>query len=91
MTFLIKRKKSPHILKILNEAVEILEAVGIPMTDKTARSVERMAMALLAVANVIQDWRTASDKQNLKTRDIINFNNTHFEENISSGSYDNIR
>jgi type II restriction enzyme len=33
----------------------------------------------------------ASDKQNLKTRDIINFHNTYLEENISSGSYDDIR
>ncbi len=91
MTFLTKSKKSPHIVKILNEAIEILESVGIPIADKTERSVERMAMALLAVANITQDWKTASDKQNLKTRDIINFNNTYFEENISSGSYDDIR
>jgi len=50
-----------------------------------------MAMAFLAVANVKQKWTQSEDKRNLKTRDIINFNNTHFDENISSGSYDDIR
>ena len=39
-------------------------------------------MAFLAVANVKQKWTQSEDKRNLKTRDIINFNNTHFDENI---------
>lgn len=91
MRFLAKSKKSPEIVKIINEAIEILESVGIPITSATERSIERMAMAFLAVANVKQKWTQAEDKRNLKTRDIINFNNTHFDENISSGSYDDIR
>lgn len=90
MKFLAKSKKSSEIVKIITEAIEILEFVGIP-TDATERSLERMAMAFLAVANVKQKWTQAEDKRNLKTRDIINFNNTHFGENISSGSYDDIR
>ncbi|CAG1020384.1 Type-2 restriction enzyme AplI [Patescibacteria group bacterium] len=91
MRFLSKSKKSPEVIKIINEAIDILESVGIPMMDKTERNIERMAMAFLAVANVTKDWKQASDKQNLKTRDIINFNNNYLEENISSGSYDDIR
>ncbi len=91
MKFLAKSKKSSEILKIINEAIEILEAVGIPITGTTERSIERMAMAFLAVANVKQKWTAAEDKRNLKTRDIIDFYNNHFEENISRGSYDDIR
>jgi type II restriction enzyme len=91
MRFLNKSKKSPNIIKIINEAIDILESVGIPITDKTERSVERMAMAFLAVANVTGEWTQATSKKNLKTRDIINFHNTYLEENISSGSYDDIR
>lgn len=91
MRFLSKSKKSLNIIKIINEAIDILESVGIPITDKTERNVERMAMAFLAVANVTSEWTQATGKQNLKTRDIINFNNTYLEENISSGSYDDIR
>jgi hypothetical protein len=91
MKFLAKSKKSAQVIKIINEAIDILESVGIPINDKTERSIERMAMVFLAVANVTNDWQTASNKTALKTRDIINFNNTHFEETISSGSYDDIR
>lgn len=90
MKFLSKSKKSSEIVKVINDAIKILESVGIPI-DGTERSVERMAMAFLAVANVKQNWIEAEDKRNLKTRDIINFNNIHFGENISSGSYDDIR
>lgn len=91
MKFLNKSKKSAQVIKIINETIDILESVGIPIKGKTERSIERMAMALLAVANVTHNWKTASDKLSLKTRDIIIFNNTNFEENISSGSYDDIR
>lgn len=91
MKFLVKSKKSPEIIKIINEAIEILESVGIPILGATERSIERMAMAFLAVGNIKQKWTEAEDKRNLKTRDIINFNNAHFEESISSGSYDDIR
>lgn len=91
MTLLIKSKKSARVIKIITEAVDILESVGIPINDKTERSIERMAMAFLAVANVTYNWEKSSNKSALKTRDIINFNNTNFEENISSGSYDDIR
>jgi BsuBI/PstI restriction endonuclease domain/BsuBI/PstI restriction endonuclease HTH domain len=91
MRVLTKSNKSPAIIKIINEAIDILDCVGIPMADKTERGIERMAMAFLAVANVTREWTQASDKQNLKTRDIINFHNAYLEENISSGSYDDIR
>lgn len=50
-----------------------------------------MAVCFLAVAGVTKDWSKAKDNTNLKSRDIINFVNEHFEEKISSGSYDDIR
>lgn len=89
--YLSRSKKSAQVIKIINEAIDILESVGIPLNDKTERSIERMAMAFLAVANVTEDWKNATDKSALKTRKIIDFNNKHFQEKISSGSYDDIR
>ncbi len=86
--------KSPHIKELLNEAVDILQSVGIPIELQTERRLQRIAMCFLAVAGVTTSWQTAkslNDKPSLKTRDIINFINQHFEENISSGSYDDIR
>lgn len=92
--YITKSTKTQHVQKLINEAVGILESVGIPIINKTERSLERMAVCFLAVAGVINNWKEAkssTDNRHLKTRDIINFVNEHFEEKISSGSYDDIR
>ena len=88
--FIIKSTKTKAIQQIINEALDILESVGIPM-DKTERSLERMAVCFLAVAGVTKKWNEAKENTNLKSRAIITFVNEHFEEKISSGSYDDIR
>lgn len=82
-TYITKSTKSDKVQKIINEALDILESVGIPVTSKTQRGLERMAVCFLAVANITKDWTKASDKSNLKTREIITVVNKHFEENIS--------
>lgn len=91
MSYFPKSRKSRETVKLLEEAISILVAVGLPIVGKTERSLERMAMAFMAVAGVTNEWKTASDSRYLKTRDVINFINEHFEEGISSGSYDDIR
>ena len=88
--YISKSTKTEAIQQIINEALDILESVGIPM-DKTERSLERMAVCFLAVAGVTKKWSEAKENTNLKSRSIITFVNEHFEENISSGSYDDIR
>jgi type II restriction enzyme len=90
-TYITKSKKSIPIQKMINEALEILESVGIPLESKTERGMERMAVCFLAVASVIDDWSKSSCDNFYKTRDIITYVNANFEENISSGSYDDIR
>jgi type II restriction enzyme len=90
-TYITKSKKSIPVQNMINEALEILESVGIPLENKTERSMERMAVCFLAVTSVIDDWSKSSCDNFHKTRDIITYVNTNFEENISSGSYDNIR
>lgn len=89
--YISKSSKSNTIQNLINEALDILENVGIPTKTKSERGLEKMAEAFLAVANVIHDWNTASDTTHLQTRQIITFINQHFEENISPGSYDDIR
>jgi hypothetical protein len=88
--YIPKSTKSKPVQKIINEALDILESVGIPM-NKTERALERMAVCFLAVARVTNNWSDAKETANQKTRDIITFVNQHFEEKISSGSYDDIR
>ena len=90
-TFITKSAKNAKNQKMINEALAILESVGIPLETKTERALERMAVCFLAVASVTDDWAKASANNFYKTRDVITYVNTHFEENISSGSYDDIR
>jgi type II restriction enzyme len=90
-TYITKSKKSKPVQKIINEALDILESVGIPIAPKSERGMERIAVCFMAVASVADNWAAASCETFYKTRDIISYVNAHFEENISSGSYDDIR
>jgi len=92
--YIPKSKKSGSLQVLINEALDILESVGIPVETKKERSREKMAVCFLAVAGVTDDWKdakSAKDGRHLKTRDIIKFVNEHYEERISPGSYDDIR
>lgn len=92
--FLIKSTKSEKVKRLINEALHILQSVGVPLAGRRERGLERMATAFLAVAGVTKSWKEAkgqNDHRHLKTRDIIRFINEHFEESISPGSYDDIR
>jgi hypothetical protein len=91
MAYFPKNQKSSKIVQLLEEAIRILVSVGIPISGKTERSLEKMAMSFLAVAGVKKQWNEATDTLFLKTREVIEVINQHFEENISAGSYDDIR
>lgn len=94
MPYINNSKKSLPITVLIEQALEILDLLGIPVESKTSRALEKMAMAFLAVAGIKNKWQEAKgivEGRVLKTREIISFINTHFEENISSGSYDDIR
>lgn len=88
--------KLPALQQLINEALYILDNLGIPIEGKTARRLERMALAFLAVSDVktSADWvhtKSLEEQYALKTRDIINYVNTHFGETLSPSSYDDIR
>ena len=88
-------QKSKQVQELINTTLHILECFGIP-TDSTHRRLERMAIAFLATADIknINDFKSIKDSNSgysLKTRDIIDYVNLNFGENISSGSYDDIR
>lgn len=92
-TFLEKKES---IQKVIREALQIIMALGIPTDDLTMRQKEKMAMAFLAVGDVHSStgWKKIKDSNNnyaVTTREIIDYHNTHFEEHISRGSYDDIR
>ena len=95
-TFLNLKTKPPKLTKLFNEALLALSKLGIPVTDSTPRELEKMAMAFLAVVDVKRsgDWakaRVREGKDTLKSRELIDYLNQHFGEELSKGSYDDIR
>lgn len=92
--YLVKAKKTPKTKRRLNAALEILAAVGMPVETMPVIRRLRMAEAILALADVLDDWsqaKSADDGRFLTTRGIIKVVNPRFQEKISSGSYDDIR
>ena len=88
-------EKPSGVQKLINTTLYILDCFGIPL-DSSPRRLERMAIAFLASGDIknLNDIKKVKDLNSgysLKTREIISFVNEHFNEAISSGSYDNIR
>ncbi|MDD2692391.1 MAG: BsuBI/PstI family type II restriction endonuclease [Simplicispira sp.] len=82
--------------KMVAEALAILQALGVPASDLTSRRQERMAKAFMSVAGLKPGMKWAEIKDNndehrLLSRQIITHMNSYWGENISSGSYDDIR
>lgn len=87
-------KKSDKVQALYCDMLNVLETVGIPFDGLSDRRKEKIAGACLATGHIINSFKEAKsimDGSFLKTRDIIEFENTHFGEDISSGSYDDIR
>ena len=88
-------EKTEKVQELINSALYILDCFGV-LLENSPRRLERMAIAFLACGDIkeMDDVKNAKDKNDgyfLKTRDIINFVNVHFDEKISSGSYDDVR
>lgn len=85
--------KSEQSARLIRDMLGVLAAVGIPMNG-TDRRRERMALACLAVAGIdrsLNQAQSVAQGRFLTTRQVIDFINAHFQENISPGSYDDIR
>jgi hypothetical protein len=82
----------------VDEALKLLLTTGVPVGSLTATGRDRIALALLSIANMkpATPWTQAAihgDGANWKltSRQIINFQNEFWKQKISSGSYDDIR
>ncbi len=89
------KEKTKAIQELINTTLYILESFGVPV-DSTPRRLERMAISFLACGDIksLKDFKKIKDlnsNYSLKTKDIIDYVNNFFSENISSGSYDDIR
>jgi hypothetical protein len=82
--------------KLVADALEILNAFGVPVDGKTKLRQTRMAKALIAVAGMTPSsvWaqaRSNDDGHRLRSREVLKWMNDHLGEHISPGSYDDIR
>ena len=91
--YIFKSKKTKDLQQLINQALYILDKLGVPIEGITLRRKERIAMAFLAVANVKQsdDWKNIDGFHALRSKEIIDYWNNYFDENIARGSYDDIR
>lgn len=88
-----KTEKPQHVKQLIYDTLDLLQAVGLPLYD-TDRGNERMATAFLAVARVQRSLGEACsiyEAAPLRTRDIIEYENRIFLQDISPGSYDDVR
>lgn len=93
MKIKLKGKKTGEVGELIFSMLDILGEVGIPLNG-TARRLERMAMACLAVGDIrtsFQEAKSADEDFFLTSREIIAYENENYGEHISSGSYDDIR
>ncbi len=88
---------TPRTRKV-EQAVNVMKAVGIPVRDLTPRRTERVALALLAVAQLkpTDGWPQAQCFFNQSgptstTRQVIKFWNTHYGQKVADSSYDDVR
>ena len=92
MNIKVKKETPANIKELVFNLLDILKAIGIPVNN-TDRKLERMAKACLAVGKVTFSFNDVLSSKGcfLRTRDIIAFENANYGENISPGSYDDIR
>lgn len=85
--------KSAKVKQVIFSLLDIFGEIGISL-NSTPRRLERMAMACMAVGGIktnFSEVKSSEDRRFLTTREIINYENANYNENISSGSYDDIR
>ena len=81
-----------NVKNLVFNILDVFQLIGIPV-DNTDRKLERMAKACLAVGKIKKDFSEACSFEDgfTRTRDIIVFENKYLGEDISPGSYDDIR
>ncbi len=80
--------------KLIQQALDILNQCGIPISSRTKAQNIRMAQCIIVLSGVKRRWveaRSPKAESFHSTRAIIKLINDQFGEQISSGSYDDIR
>lgn len=93
MIIVLKACMDEKTRQLVFDMLDILETLGC--TDGlTQRRLEKMAKACMALGDIKENFaetKSANDGHFLTTREVIAFENANYGENISPGSYDDIR
>lgn len=87
----MRRKRAAMLVESM---LEVLASIGLPLENLSARMRIRIAEAALAVTDIRTAFSEAKSREEgafLTTRKIIDFENKYLGENVSPGSYDDIR
>lgn len=89
------QKSTPDNIKdLVRGVINILQELGIPFKGLTPLRIQRMAQAAMAIGGIktsFSEVKSVKDGVFLRTREILDFENKNYGENISPGSYDDIR
>jgi len=92
----MERQAINQLNKLVEEALVILGALGVPLNEQTERRKQRMAKAFLAVAGMKpgNSWAEVQNNDTghrLVSRQILRYMNEYLGEDIADSSYDDIR
>ena len=90
------RIRGKQTQQLINDALHLLACLGLPFKDRTSRALERTALTILTLTDVKTrgGWANAkdlADGRKLTTREIVRHRRKTFGEDISDGSYDDVR
>lgn len=94
MQIKFKGDKTGQVKQLILAMLDVLSQIGLPLRGLSDRRLEHIALTTLAVGGIkhnLAEALSSNDGRYLKTREIIEFENRYLGENISSGSYDDIR
>lgn len=94
MKISITKNVPQKIARNIRIVLKILKEVGIPFDGLTDLRLQRMAEACMAIGRIkdkLSEAKSVKDGVFLRTREILKFENENYGENISPGSYDDIR
>lgn len=90
-----KKVKTPKVVaEVIYVVLGVLKEIGIPFEGQTMFRLQRMAQACMAIGGIkssIHEVRSLSTGYSLSTKEIVRYENEYYNENISEGSYDDIR
>lgn len=94
MKIKVSKNTPKKVAKNIYAILGILKEVGIPFEGLTPLRLQRMAQACMAIGGIKESFsevKSVKDGIFLRTREILQFENENYGENISPGSYDDIR